>query len=409
MRRSRTAYPTINAVLGLERLATHFQPIVSVSRRRAIGMEALTRGVDGGCRELLPPRVLFQQAAMEGLTLELDRACRRCALERFVSLHRADPALYCCVNIASEIIVPGVVGSSHLVRAVEELGIDHRNVVIEINEARNGDVYALQEFIARYQDYGFHVALDNVGLGITDLGRLPLLRPNFVKLDRMLLHDIDQDADQQVVVATLVTLASHIDAQVVATGIEREAEALTAVSLGVDLLQGFYFAEPLEDTGPDDAAAPLRQIADAVQARTIQGVRNQRARHHEYGTLLRAVVQALAAVRRERFDAVLAECVARFPIIAALYVLNGTGVQVTDTVLPRLDAVPPHPLARPTRPGDDHGAQEHFYLLVNTNLDTYTTPARPSPATGTPCHTLSTLFRDADGYGFVLCAEFPAA
>ncbi len=410
MRRSKTQYPSISAVLGLECLTTHFQPIVSVKQHRVVGLEALSRGVDGHTGELVPPRLLFQNAAMEGLTLELDRQCRLTALERFAPLHQRDPRRLCFLNIAADIILPGIVGSSHLVSTAERLGIDPRCVVVEINEARNGDLSALQEFVERYHAYGFLIALDNVGMGHSDLGRIPLLKPDILKIDRALLRDIDVEECQQVVVASLVTMGHQIGAQVVAEGIEREAEALIALELDADLLQGFFFAEPAEEVEPvlAEVMEPLRHTTTAFQQAMIRRIRDRRARHHEYDQLLRAVAQALAVVRRERFDEVLTACSARFPLIDGLYVLNGAGVQTTETVLNPHKIASVSPLYHPACAGDDHSAKEYFYLLANTSIDKYTTTPYISLATGALCVTVSTLFRDADGYGFVLCCDMPA-
>ena len=71
----------LREVLDSESLVSHFQPIVSVKKKRNVGAEALARARQGGMA--VPPLMLFQWAQQEGNMLELDRLCRKKALQGF--------------------------------------------------------------------------------------------------------------------------------------------------------------------------------------------------------------------------------------------------------------------------------------------------------------------------------------
>jgi len=88
------------------------------------------------------------------------------------------------------------------------------------------------------------IALDDLGAGYAGLNNFSLLEPEVVKLDMLLVRDIDTQPKKQKLVQSMVSLCKEMGALVVAEGIETAAEAATVVSLGCDLLQGYYFARP---------------------------------------------------------------------------------------------------------------------------------------------------------------------
>jgi len=87
-------------------------------------------------------------------------------------------------------------------------------------------------------------AVDDAGAGYASLRHIIELRPRYVKLDRGLVSGINADPIRQALVAGMLHFSSSMGVELIAEGVETEAERLTLHELGVPLGQGFLFARP---------------------------------------------------------------------------------------------------------------------------------------------------------------------
>jgi EAL domain-containing protein (putative c-di-GMP-specific phosphodiesterase class I) len=101
-----------------------------------------------------------------------------------------------------------------------------------------------RERVARLRQHGYRIAVDDLGEGYSGLNSFAALEPDAVKLDMSLIRDLDRVAAKRKLVQTLVGLCRELGTPLVAEGVERKEEVAALVDLGVDLLQGFYFAHP---------------------------------------------------------------------------------------------------------------------------------------------------------------------
>ena len=95
------------------------------------------------------------------------------------------------------------------------------SIIVEITEQTNTDLDVLATALAELRARGALIAVDDAGAGYGSLARITALHPHFVKIDRSLVHNLDNEPAKAAVVETLSELASRIDAWVVAEGIER--------------------------------------------------------------------------------------------------------------------------------------------------------------------------------------------
>ena len=136
-----------------------------------------------------------------------------------------------------------------------------QKMVIEITEEEETMPEVLA--IKRRQLGGTAVfALDDYGSGYSNSNNLLLLAPHYIKVDIAIIRGIDSNIDKQQVVTDVVTYAHARQMQVVAEGIENEAELRTVLRLGVDLLQGYFLARPAAIPDPI-APAALKILKDA--------------------------------------------------------------------------------------------------------------------------------------------------
>jgi EAL domain-containing protein (putative c-di-GMP-specific phosphodiesterase class I) len=102
----------------------------------------------------------------------------------------------------------------------------------------------LNDAIDRVRALGVRLAIDDAGAGFASLRHILRLAPDFVKLDRTLIDDIERDRSHQALAAGLISFANKIDATIVAEGIERDAQLRALRELGVSRGQGFLLARP---------------------------------------------------------------------------------------------------------------------------------------------------------------------
>jgi EAL domain-containing protein (putative c-di-GMP-specific phosphodiesterase class I) len=242
---------TLQEVLLEDKLATVFQPVMNLRDKSVLGLEALSRGPEGTFFHA--PLRLFELATESDLAFELDRKCRRRALQAARALP-GDKKLFINV-LPSALYDPEFQGES-LIRQLTTLGLSPDRIVLEITEKyaiENYSVFA--EALAEFTRLGFKIAVDDVGAGYSGLEKIAHLNPNYLKLDRELIRDIDSSYIRREMSRALKAFSEKIGATIIAEGIEREPELQTLVELGIEFGQGFLLARPaasLPSLFPDD-------------------------------------------------------------------------------------------------------------------------------------------------------------
>jgi EAL domain-containing protein (putative c-di-GMP-specific phosphodiesterase class I) len=98
--------------------------------------------------------------------------------------------------------------------------------------------------IDRLRKLGYKIAVDDLGEGYSGLNSFAALEPDAVKLDMSLIRGIDHAPTKRRMVHALAALCRELGTPLVAEGVETQAELDVLVDLGVDWLQGFFFARP---------------------------------------------------------------------------------------------------------------------------------------------------------------------
>ena len=216
-----------------------YQPIVDLAAFEAVGYEALVRGPAGSPLE--SPGALFGLAAEEGLTAELDHACRNAAVAGAAAAAERCP-LTLFVNVE-----PG-----HLGRGLRLFDDDQRatladgriRVVIELTErALTRRPAELLSQVERLRSLGVGIALDDVGIDDRSLALIPFVQPDVVKLDMRLVQDAPTRELARIANAVWAE-AERSGAHVLAEGIETEEHLRRALAIGARLGQGWMFGRP---------------------------------------------------------------------------------------------------------------------------------------------------------------------
>jgi EAL domain-containing protein (putative c-di-GMP-specific phosphodiesterase class I) len=397
-------------LLRIESLAAHFQPILSFKNHSVIGYEGLVRGLNPGGSGVIPPLVLFEAARKEGMSINLDRLCRNVVLEGYERIQREKEGSLLFLNFESSLLNTVIPGNGYLLEQVTGRGINPSNIVIEIIESRVDNIANLIAFVDFYRRHGFLIALDDVGSGYSNFDRITAIRPDILKIDRSILEDLEKDYYKQEVFKSLGSLARKTGTLVLAEGVETQEEALCAMDLNADLAQGYFFARPQPyDTRIDENAYDvISQTKEHFRRRKIRKIGAARKQHQLYDNVMRYIVEKLSGNAHRSFDGLLEEIIDEFSYIEALYILNNSGTQCTDTVLSG-NTVSRNKIFQSAKRGDDLSLKEYFYLLVDSGLPKYTTDSYISFATGNLCRTITTTFIGFDNQRYVLCIDISEA
>jgi len=397
----------IKQLIETENIKVFYQPIISIKQKTIIGMEALCRGFINSSSNLIPPDMMFALAERENTLLELDRFCRKKAIETFTNLNLNKNDYLLFLNINTAIIDKGVVGSGNLINNVNDYGLNPNNVVIEILEASVENIDDLQKFTNLYRDYGFLIAIDDIGAGSSNLSRIPLIGPDILKVDRWIIRDIQKDYYKQEVFKSIINLARKIGALVVAEGIETEEEAMVSLEFGADMLQGYYFSRPREISTGTIISSDMNffSIADKFKAHMTDKIKNCKYQIKEFEKLVDKIIMSLISVSKENINNYLNNCLNKNPFIECIYILNDKGIQISDTVCnPDKMLKQKRLIFHPAPKGTDHSLKDYF-IFINAGLKKFVTDKYISLASGNLCQTITKIYESVEGDKLILCVD----
>ena len=220
----------LEAVLESRAFHSVFQPIVVVETLEVVGFEALTRFEDG-----VRPDVRFGEATRAGLGPAFELA----AIETAVALLDRLPPGFVSLNISPR----SVIEQPDDVRAA--LGATgRRTTVLELTEHVQIEDYEALRAAIQSLGAGVEVAVDDAGAGFASMRHILELRPAFAKLDISLVRGIDEDDLRQGLAAGLNYFALRTGCQLIAEGVETQAEADTLQRLGIEFAQGYLYGRP---------------------------------------------------------------------------------------------------------------------------------------------------------------------
>jgi EAL domain-containing protein (putative c-di-GMP-specific phosphodiesterase class I) len=224
-------------------LVPWFQPIVRLADGGVVGYEALVRWHHPE-RGVLSPAAFLPVAEGNGSLEALDWAVFTRTLELLPSL--LQPEQYVNVNFS-----PRHFGAPRLVERLMALLRAHRiapsQVRIEVTEgALLENAEKIGEVFRQLADCGVMVALDDFGTGYSSLSYLHRFRMHTLKIDRSFICDLspDEESGSTAVVRAILALSRAQRMEVVAEGIETEAQRQALLALGCELGQGYLFARP---------------------------------------------------------------------------------------------------------------------------------------------------------------------
>jgi sensor c-di-GMP phosphodiesterase-like protein len=246
----------LDRALACGEFKPYFQPIFDLRTGEIRGCEILARWLreDGS---VVPPMNFIPLAESSGRIQSMTWQILDRALADLQPRLKADKDFKLSFNVVPKhLLSAGFIETlrGHVLAAK----ISARQIVIEVTERDELDDLARAASVVReLRDYGFRVAIDDVGVGHSGLSRLKGLGANTIKIDKFFVDTITVDASTTTIVEMLIELARDLKMTVVAEGIETEEQVRALISCGVEQGQGYLVAAPL----------PFAKFSELLKAR----------------------------------------------------------------------------------------------------------------------------------------------
>lgn len=222
-----------------------YQPVYNVHQQRFTSAEALLRMNTGEFGNLSPAEfipVAEENGAIISMTqFVMDNACKLMQNAQqngwhLDKLHINLSAVDCTQGNLSQRILDGI----------RHFGLDPQHLSMEITETAvtampDSVLQSLNELSAA----GISIFLDDYGTGYSNLSRLYSMPLDVVKLDKSLIDSITRSESARIVLENTIHMMTRLNKKVLVEGVEARQQAEYLISLGVDYIQGFYYAKPI--------------------------------------------------------------------------------------------------------------------------------------------------------------------
>ena len=229
-----------------DELLLHYQPQVDISGT-IVGAEALLRWQPSG-QNLIPPATFIPIAEETGHIIDIGAWVLRTAVREFKQwLERGICAADAVVAVN---VSPRQFRQADLEKlvndALNETGLNPRHLKIEITEGTvMSDIDDAIAKIDNLRSLGVDFAIDDFGTGHSSLAYLRRLPLSQLKIDKSFVQDITTDRNAAAIVETIIAMARHLNLEVLAEGVEQEAQMNFLSERGCHRYQGYYFSRPL--------------------------------------------------------------------------------------------------------------------------------------------------------------------
>lgn len=249
---------TILDLMDNEALTIHFQTVFSAQEGKIFGYEALTRVK--GEHPFSDVSELFQKAVLTDTISALDVRCRENAIKQASVLGLSEKNASLFINVCPETMMDTAYRANITAEMAEKWGIPKDRIILEITEESAIFNYKLfKQSIEYYRGMGYRIAIDDFGAGHGGLKMLSIIEPDYVKIDRHFISNIDKAIVKSNLVDSIATACHRMGIKVIAEGIERHEELECVLNMGIELLQGFFLHKPSAMLNCEHASIPVLQ------------------------------------------------------------------------------------------------------------------------------------------------------
>lgn len=217
-----------------------FQPIMDLRRGRPFAYEALVRGPQGESAATILAKVDDENR------YRFDQACRVKAIELAARLGLSSlPDCRLSINFLPNAVYRAETCIRATMEAARTFDFPHSRIMFEVTEGEQLTNGAhLRSIFDEHRRQGLITAIDDFGSGYAGLTMLAQFLPHVLKIDMDLIRNVNEDPVRQAIVAGIALVCQRLHIDLVAEGVETDAESKYLRGLGIHLQQGYLFARP---------------------------------------------------------------------------------------------------------------------------------------------------------------------
>lgn len=226
-------------------LELYYQPKIDAEQHLLLGVEALVRWNHPQKGLLLPGKFLraLEELGMETLLGDwvLRRACEQ--MQAWIESGVAIPHI--AVNVSPSQLVDGFVPA--VLSLIEDYGLSPEMIELEIVEGALERTDKVIRMLHELRACGIALSVDDFGTGYSSLSHIKEFPVGCFKIDKSFVDGIPGDRKDMAIISTIIALGESIDVDVLAEGVESEAQCQALRELGIRYIQGYYFAKPMPE------------------------------------------------------------------------------------------------------------------------------------------------------------------
>lgn len=228
-----------------KQITLFYQPKLTCKGLLLKGVEALARWQHPRLGFVSP--VEFITAAEQfGIISDLTHYLFDIALRQKVKWHEHGINFHLAFNLSPLSLADSDLADK-IADQVERYNIEPKEIVLEVTEnAICGEISTAIETLAKLRLKGFKLAIDDYGTGFANAQQLSRVPATELKLDRILVDNVATRPQQLAILKSTVNLAKDLGLNTVAEGVENFEDFQLILNLNVDLVQGYYFAKPMD-------------------------------------------------------------------------------------------------------------------------------------------------------------------
>lgn len=238
----------LRRALDRRELLVYYQPIISLEEGKISGFEALLRW-QHPTRGIVPPDQFIPIAEDMGLIIDIGQWVLReacCQMRKWQSEGLVERPMTMSVNLSSKQFTNARL-AEQITDILRETDLEPDFLNLEITESvvtENAETACAT--LRQMRALGIHLSIDDFGTGYSSLSYLHRFPLNTLKIDRSFISNMADGDENSAIVRTIIMLADHLGMDVVAEGIETEAQRKNLRALKCGYAQGYLFSRPEE-------------------------------------------------------------------------------------------------------------------------------------------------------------------
>ncbi len=251
----------LDRALKRSEFVVYYQPRLDACTGHVVAAEALVRWQHPE-RGLTLPGVFVDLAESSGMIDSLGLFVMETAIAQLQEWHRAGmPIKRISVNVSQQQFTSGDL-AANVADMLLRSGVPGSLLEIEVTESvLSGDIDSVRRQLHDLRRLGISIAMDDFGTGYSSLSLLRTLPIDVMKIDRAFVKDLETHSDAVAIARTIVTLARALELDIVAEGIETQAQADILRAMGCDQFQGFLYSR----------AVPALEFAELARQPFVHG------------------------------------------------------------------------------------------------------------------------------------------